>query len=150
MKQSSDLIRVSFRLQPVAWHNHGWERLWAKELAPSRYQLRNSPYYAYGVSYEDIVSAVRDDAGELVYAGVTLRGGHSTYRIMLKCERTSREFEQQWARLQNIGCTYESRDKLLAVDVPPKADIFGAYKLLQEGEQVGLWTFEEAHCGHAV
>jgi Domain of unknown function (DUF4265) len=53
--------------------------------------------------------------------------------------------------LEKDGCTFEgAREKLLAVDVPPRADIYGVYALLQRGEDAGAWEFEEGHCGHPL
>ena len=45
--------------------------------------------------------------------------------------------------------SYEEGDAL-AVDVPPKADIYEVYSLLEAGEQNGVWEFDEGHCGHPL
>ena len=29
-----------------------------------------------------------------------------------------------------------------------RSDVFGVYRILQEGNEGGVWTFEEAHCGN--
>jgi hypothetical protein len=53
--------------------------------------------------------------------------------------------------LQALGCSYEEGPNgLLAVDVPPEANIFEVYSALEAGESRDVWTFEEGHCGHAV
>jgi uncharacterized protein DUF4265 len=60
-------------------------------------------------------------------------------------------FRTAWERLQALGCTYEQASShLLLVDVPPHADIYAVYVLLEEGENAGVWDFEEGHCGHPL
>lgn len=81
------------------------------------------------------------------------RGGHSTYRILIKEGESIRspKFLEHWQPLQNMGCTYEqAKSRWLAIDVPPRTDIFAAYALFEKGEVDEIWTFEEAHCGHSV
>lgn len=54
-----------------------------------------------------------------------------------------------WLPLENAGCTYErATGRLLAIDVPPLTEIHLAYGLLEAGEQAGVWSFQEGHCGH--
>jgi hypothetical protein len=125
--------------------------MWAQKVSDNRYRLRNSPYFARGVSFEDVVFAELDPQEELIFTGVSLRSGHSTYRIILKVELDSLQFREHWAPLEKDGCTFEgAREKLLAVDVPPRADIYGVYALLQRGENAGAWEFEEGHCGQPL
>ncbi len=145
------LVRVRFKLEPNAWHGHVTERLWAEKVGGNRYRLRNSPFYAKGVSFLDIVFAEPDPDGQLVFIGVSLRSGHSTYRVMLKIALGQPAFREHWDPLEELGCRYEGvHGKLLAVDVPPTADIYRVYKLLESGEEAGTWDFEEGHCGHPV
>lgn len=40
--------------------------------------------------------------------------------------------------------------RLLAIDVPPEADIHQVYAQLQAGESEGNWVFEGGHYGHPV
>ncbi len=143
------LVKVTFSLEPGAWHGHATERLWAEVVAGNRYRLRNSPFFARGVSVEDVVFAETGTDGQRVFAGTSLAGGHSTYRLMLKVAVDSEVFRARWLPLERQGCSFEGvKGKLLAVDVPPKADIHGVYALLQTGAEAGVWDFEEGHCGH--
>jgi hypothetical protein len=128
------------------------ESLWADDLGKDRYRLENSPFFAYGYSYQDIVEA-REQGGMLFVVGTVAHGGHSTYRLFLKdgVSRESREFIQHWLPMEELGCTYEAAtNRLLSIDVPPPANIFAVYALLEEGESTGIWEFEEAHFGHPV
>jgi hypothetical protein len=147
---SENLKRIVFPLEPDAWHGYVTETMWAEEAGAQSYRLRNVPFYALGVSFRDIVRA-RNEEGVLIFAEVIARGGHSTYRIILAAEPDQNTFQEFWNPLQSVGCTYESATlRLLAIDVPPEADIYQVYALLEEGESKGVWEFEEGHCGHPV
>jgi hypothetical protein len=142
------LRKIFFRLEEGAWHGSATESLWAEPVPGGRYRLRNSPFYAFDVSVEDVVFA-REEEGALFFAGVSLRGGHSTYRIMKANGLRPEDFEQCWEPLQQAGCSYEEGPgRILAVDVPPQADIQHVYALLGRGEQAQVWHFEEGHRGH--
>ena len=123
------------------------ENMWA-ESVENGFRLENSPFYAYGVSYQDIVSAELDD-GILVFKGILTRGGHSTYRILTSDKAQDDLFDERWAPLQNLGCTYEhsSADgvNLYSVDLAPGIDVHQAFQLMAEAEEAGAWIFEEAH-----
>jgi hypothetical protein len=131
------LVRVLFQLGPGAWGGTVTERLWAEPVGTDRYRLRNTPFFAFGVSAEDVVFAEPVD-GQLTFKGVSIRGGHSTYRIVVL---NADGFADGWAPLEALGCTFEEGD-LLAVDVPQQTDIYEAYRLLELGVDAGVWEFE--------
>jgi hypothetical protein len=142
-----NMVKILFELDPNAWHGSAAETLWATPVEKDEYTLENVPFYVFGVSYGDRVLARLQD-GIPVFKEVIRRSGHSTYRILLKKERAS-EFDKFWQPLREHGCTYEEGFKhLLAVDVPPHANIFEVYQLLEDGEKAEVWSFEEGHCGH--
>jgi hypothetical protein len=148
----TNLTKVRFPLKPEDWEGLEAENLWAEIIGPDQYRLRNSPFYAYGVSVEDVVYA-KESENVLNFAGIARRGGHSTYRILLPEGDSirTRGFLTYWEPMENIGCTYElAKERWLAVDVPPRVDIFEVYALLEKGETEGAWSFEEGHCGHSV
>lgn len=144
------MVKVLFNLAPGSLHGSATETMWATPIGKDEFMLKNTPFYAYGVSFGDAVFAPRED-GLPVFKEVIRTGGHSTYRLLLDNARGAREFENFWRPLQECGCTYEEGIKpLLAVDVPPQADIFEVYRLLENGEKAGAWSFEEGHCGHPI
>jgi len=144
----NDLVRITFLLDSALWHGSATERLWAERIGNSRYRLRNSPFFAFGVSAEDIVFGDETDS-QIIFKAVSIRGGHSTYRLMIATKRENAAFAKHWEPLQRLGCSYEE-GRVLAVDVPPAADVYAVYKLLEEGEAAGVWEFEEGHCGHSL
>jgi hypothetical protein len=144
--------KITFLLDADAWHGYATETLWATQTGVDRFRLENSPFFANGVSYEDEVK-VRISGGELIFEAVAKRGGHSTYRVLMDRTVANGNVQRYWEPLQNLGCTYESREgktRLWAIDVPPEADIHSVYRLLEKGESDGVWSFEEAHCGHPI
>ena len=138
-------------LPPGEWHGSASESLWARDRGNGIYTLDNVPFYARGVSYGDSVRAVRRADGLLWMERVTIRGGHSTYRLFLLHGTT---FEEATGRLKealNSGATIErARGSFFALDLPPQMDIYAAYALLERGEAAGWWDFEEGHCGHPL
>lgn len=79
------------------------------------------------------------------------RGGHSTYRLFVVGGIADDQWQPFWQPLEEIGCTFEqATPRLFAIDVPPETDIYKAHELLDFGEKAGVWSFEEAHCGHPL
>jgi hypothetical protein len=148
---SPNLVKVLFEIYEED-DAYSTESLWANDLGNGQYRLENSPFIAYGYSYHDIVEA-REKNRLLFIVGVLIPGGHSTYRLFLKdgVVRESNKFTDVWHPMEELGCTYEvATSRLLSIDVPPPANIFAVYAILQAGESAGVWDFEEAHCGHPV
>jgi hypothetical protein len=148
-KSEQGLVKVILDLSkdngPVAT-----ESLWAEPAGDCLFRLRNVPFFAYGFSERDMVKVEESD-GKFVVTGVEERGGHSTYRIFLPTETTEEKFARDCAPLEKLGCTYERAiRRLVAVDVPPRSDVYAVYAALEHGEKDGLWEFEEGHCGHVL
>lgn len=148
----TDLMKVFFAIDPNDWHGTSVESLWAKPIVGTPdtllVELQNSPFFARGVSYLDVIRIVeKEGLGE--YASTVREGGHSTYRII---REQGPDFDIWWRKLSELGCTYESdltrRQPLYSVDIPPDADIHAAYLVLEAGETARVWMFEEAHVGH--
>lgn len=144
------MVKVRIYIEDTSFWGVNSELLWASE-AVDGFVLENSPTYAYGYSYKDTVSVVSQD-GELVVVGVVARGGHSTYRIVLREDFDPVRWDEYWLPLEQKACSYESNEPktIFSVDVNPKANIHEVYKLLERGENEQFWDFEEGHCGHPL
>jgi hypothetical protein len=153
--------KILFPLDPDDWHGRVSESLWAAPLHESAvsnaFEIQNSPFFARGISFLDVVRAVRHpEYGDLEFAGVVDRGGHSTYMILVTPDNPA--FASYWKRLEDVGCTYESAnlktavgDRVLySVDVPETTDVRVVYAVLAEGEQKDIWLFQEGHVGHTL
>jgi hypothetical protein len=155
-------VKIIFQLDPTDWHGSASEGLWAepvdKASPGTAYRLINSPFFVRGVSFLDLVRAAsRTDGGPgLEFAGVIDHSGHSTYMLLVPV--VCPDFDAYWARLQELGCTYESSSirtglgerMLYSVDVPPASDIYRVYGVLEEGERNNVWIFQEGHVGHKL
>jgi len=147
---TGDLVKIVFPLEENAWHGYATETMWAKKCNVDKYLLLNTPFYLLGISYRDSVRA-NEAQGMLRFVSVAERGGHSTYRFFLAEDLNADSFTKFWAPLERLGCTYEAATRrFFAVDVPPEADIYLAYGLLEKGQSCGAWHFEEGHCGHLM
>ena len=110
------------------------------------YRLDNIPFFARGVSSEDIVRVKREE-GVLFFAGLVDIGGHSTVRVLV-WNRSETEAVRE--ELRAMGCSSEGTniDGLVAVDIPPSVRYAEVREFLMAGEQNGRWEFEEACIAH--
>lgn len=100
------------------------ETLWAKPLGNQRYGLDNSPFYAYSVSWQDIVEAAANTQdGALEFVKVLKKSGYRTVRLILhNVAMESPEGVRLLAPLLQLGCRYEGLySKLISVSIPPIA-----------------------------
>ncbi|MBI3805078.1 MAG: DUF4265 domain-containing protein [Nitrospirae bacterium] len=144
------LIKIWFALEKGVEKSPATETMWAKEVSKGQYCILNSPFYVYGVSKDDVVFG--EYVGDIIsFSGVAARGGHSTYRIFLAGNLNKSKFNEYWEPIEGLGCTYEgATSRLLAIDVPPAADVYKVYNLLEKGQADGIWNFEEGFCGHPL
>ena len=150
---ANTFVKVRFQLDPSDWHGHGSETLWAEPVAEARcdiLRIANSPYFTTGINHCDVVRAKAAGDGLLFdFLDVVERGGHSTYMILAIPEDA--RLQSYWITLEDKGCSYESmtislsvgRRLLYSVDVPPSANRYDVYNLLEEGESDGVWKFQE-------
>jgi hypothetical protein len=101
------------------------ETLWADPVGLHLYRLDNSPFWAYGVSWRDVVEAQPDSDGMLRMTRVVEKSGHRTVRVIL--ERRADESPEAQAVLDGVvtlGATYEGMNpRYLAIDIPPSVDL---------------------------
>ena len=102
------------------------ETLWAFDLGNGRYKLDNTPWYQYGLSYQDIVAASPRD-GQLHFDRVILKSGFRTLRV-----RSEHAVPQSLLdALVEVGCKYEgARPTFIGIDVPAHVELSVATELL--------------------
>jgi hypothetical protein len=145
---SAGLTKVCLPLAPDAWHGYENEWMWAEPVAVGIYALRNVPFYAKGLSHEDIVRTEERDGVQVVVEVVEHRG-HSTYRIVARDGREAPQAKAVLNHLAGLGCGLEPATRtLVAIDVPPHVDVHDVYGVLAQAEGQGTIDFEEGHCGH--
>jgi hypothetical protein len=123
------------------------ESMWVERLAQDVYKVLNVPFRAFGVSlYDEVIGDSSD--GVLQFAGIHARSGRSVYRI-IRTTPTDK-FNQWWAKLAALGCSFEEGESRYAIDVPAEVDIYAVYAILEEAETLQVWEFEEANVGHLL
>ena len=117
MAQNESLVKVRFLLPPDDWHNMEVERMWCEERGDGCYALRNSPFYARGLSFGDVVEA-RESDGILTCLRVVERSGHSTYRLFTNPHATDEQIQELLDHLSKLRCNLEKgTERLWAIDV---------------------------------
>ncbi len=142
----SERVKVVFFLEKGEFP-YATESVWAKCIAENRFCILNSPFFAFGVSYQDEVEA-EPEGDKFRFVKVLRPSGRSTYRVLLQEGRTidDPEFCERWRPFHDRGCTYESANpKYIAIDIPPGVDVAFLYRLLEAGENDGIWVFEEGN-----
>lgn len=147
------MVKVRFELDASEWHGHATETLWAAAVPGSEwpnFEINNSPFFTTGINFLDIVSAKPTGSDSVFdFVTVTESGGHSTYMLLMQPAES--RIDGYWGILERMGCSYESahlnlsmgKRLLYSVDVPPTADIYEVYEMLERGENDGVWVFQE-------
>lgn len=107
------------------------ETLWAIDVGSDRYRLDNCPFYAYGVSLDDVVHApFREEDGLATFSQVVEKSGNRTVRVILPgAEQDDHLLEAPTA----LGCSYEGMyNTLISVTVPKGTDLGAAIRMLAE------------------
>ena len=102
------------------------ETLWATSVGPDRYQLDNSPFYAYSVSWKDIVFAPHNAEEECAtFQRVETKSGHRTVRVIFDPPvQDGNPSDVVLRGLVALGCTYEgSHRRLFSVNIPPETQL---------------------------
>jgi hypothetical protein len=143
------LEKVLLPLGDDQWHGFAEESVWAKRLNDNRFEIRNTPFFAKGLAYLDVVLAEPLDDLYVVIEVVT-PSRHSTYRALVEGNATTPTIDEALRSLKSVGCTYEtyrnSNWTLYAIDVPPNA-VDSAYRVIRSTHEQGHWDFDEGHFG---
>lgn len=120
------------------------ETLWATPVATKQYRLENSPFYAYGVSWQDIVEAQPDEAGYLEFVRTLRKSGNRTVRVIFQnCRTEDPPAQIILSELLRLGVTAEGFQPLLvSLNVPPSTELQVVADFLTE--QAGLtWEYAD-------
>ena len=134
--ETGDMVKITFE---VGDESAGFqvETLWATPLGGDLYRLENSPWFAYGVSFLDIVRAKARDDKILVFEEVVEKSGNRTIRIVL--DPPAEEANSSAAilnRLLALGASFEGANtRYMALNIEPEAD-FHQICVLLTGQSV--------------
>jgi hypothetical protein len=127
------------------------ETLWATSLGDDQYKIDNSPFYAYGVSWKDVVYAPVDlEDGRPTFVRVVSKNGNRTVRVIFDPPvQDGNESDRVLQGLVALGCTYEGANRgYMSVNVPPELSLAAVRDYLVE--QDAQWehadpTYDELH-----
>jgi hypothetical protein len=91
------------------------ETLWAFKLGGDHYRLDNTPWFAYGISWQDVVEARPDTDGQLQLVKVVSKSGNRTVRITAK-----EPFKDEWLeKIVSLGASYEGANRrYVGINIP--------------------------------
>ncbi len=113
------------------------ETLWAVSLGDDKYLLENSPFFAYSVSWQDIVYAPYANAeGHPTFSKIISKSGNRTIRVILDPPLENGNSSEKIAEtLVQMKCSYEGTNgSYLSVNIPPEANLDQIRQFLIEKE----------------
>lgn len=148
LELTEGLVRIRVAVEGAeGGPEHDW--IWAEPLGSGRFRVESCPFFAYGISRNDVVGA-SEARGEdpPAFQHVFAKSGHRTLRFALDpaVDLSGPEIQALLERLLELGCTHEAlRPKIVAVDLPPEADVAAVAGLLQRYADDGrlLWEWAD-------
>lgn len=113
--------KVLFRV-PNADDSVEAETLWSTHLGGDKYKLDNSPFFAYNVSWDDVVFAsFLKSEGHPTCQRVVEKSGIRTIRIFFDPPvETDNQSDGVLQGLVLLGCSYEGANrKYISLNIPP-------------------------------
>jgi hypothetical protein len=142
------LVRIRIRLERTAGEaGPDEDSVWAEPLGSDRFRIESCPFFAYGLSRNDVVRAATGAEGGPVLGDVLDKSGHRTLRFALAqaVELRAPAVQRVLERLGDAGCTHELlRPRFVSIDVPPEVDVGVVAEVLQEGAREKLLAWEWA------
>jgi hypothetical protein len=118
--------------------------MWAKPLGNDEYELRNSPFYAYGLNWGDVVKAVAPEPHlKPIILDVVRASGNRTLRIYFQKGVTRPKQLKYLDELAQLGLSYErANGKLIALDIDHDSDFGAICDRLWVLEEQGVLEYE--------
>jgi hypothetical protein len=141
--------RVVFPLQVDAdgWPPVGAERVWAFDLGEGQYRIDNVPWFVRDLAVGDVVAAAPPDAGSHpVFAHLIERSDHLTIRLICFREGPLQgDLQAVVDAFTPLGVYAEGVKQygMVALDIPPTADLRSIHQRLVAGAADGSWEWEE-------
>ena len=123
--ESGDMTKIVFRVEAEDGSVEV-ETSWATRVGEDLYRIENSPFYAYSVSWLDVVRAPFSKLeGRPTFEAVVQKSGHRTIRIIFDPPVVAGNVSDVVLQgLVSMGCSYEGANPgYICIDVPPKVDL---------------------------
>jgi hypothetical protein len=113
------------------------ENPWAEEVGENQYQLKNFPFYFYGLSFDDIFEAIPkyEDDGKPYFTKVIKKSGHKTVRVILpESIKTSEASRNILNHLNKLDCGHEGSngEKFFVINIQPHCDFWKVCEYLTQ------------------
>lgn len=98
------------------------ETPWAERVGEREFRLDNLPWFAYGVSDDDVVEAEpTENDGIFEFVRVLRPSGNSLVRVILENES---QVDSVLGPLVEMGCNYEgANSKFISISIPPSVSL---------------------------
>ena len=142
--------RISFKLEQDenGYPPDKWEVLWASESGDGLYCVDNIPFFVYGISGGDLISA-SGEGDRLVFRELVSASSNTVFRLYLS---NADEMQPVRDSLRALGCESELSHlpKLVAVEVPAEVKFEPIADFLEKGEENGRWRYDEGVFRHPI
>jgi hypothetical protein len=134
---NSNHVKIGFYLEQ---DEDGWppvtrENLWAVDLGDGRYRIDNIPFYALGISDGDIVAAVTEQDGRLVFSELVEATSNSTFRLIVYNEDEPSEVRKMF---RDLECPSELvGHRFISVHIPGSTTMRPIAALIEQGKKDG-------------
>lgn len=125
------------------------ESPWALELGNDQYQLKNFPFFFYGLSYNDIFEARPSpeypDDPRPYFVKLIKKSGHRTARVFMTASiQESEAAKQALDELKAMYCGYEGNgDNFFVINIQPHCDFEAVVKFLDDNEHIEAWEMAD-------
>lgn len=140
-------VKVHFRLEVKDdWPPASVESLWAVDQGNGTVRLDNIPWFVRGIACGDIVVVEPDEEGVRWAGEVVRRSENCTIRLIVLRDGGSGAARQSVINtFQQLGVDGEGIEqfRMVALDVPPTADLAQVQRLLNHGAAKEWWHMEE-------
>ncbi len=140
-------VKVHFRLEiEDDWPPASVESLWAVDQGNGTARLDNIAWFVRDIASGDIVTAEPDEEGVLWAGQVVRRSENCTIRLIVFRDDGSATARQSVINaFHELGVRGEGIERfgMVALDVPPTADLAEVQRLLNHGVAKEWWDMEE-------
>ncbi len=129
---------------PNHWATGG-ESLWALPLGNNNYQIKNIPFYAYGLNYDDIVEALPPDTNSKpIIKKLLKQNGHITIRVIFLGDIVKQDAINMMDEITaDKGSGYEGiSTKYFAIDIEPDGNYDSILDKLDKLESKEIISYE--------
>jgi len=143
-------VRFQLTVDSEGWPPVGSEGLWAEPLGDDLFKIDNTPWFVRNLATEDVVRALAGSDGVLWATEKVRWSGRFTIRVIPRRDGPlAADRQAVLDAFAPFGVSGEGVEQygMVALDVPPVAELSAVKALLRAGEADGRWYFEEGCIG---